>query len=110
MHTLRHAQLSTCDTLLGRWTVHTHALTLTRTGTRTHTHTQTLRNPHVRSHARTHARIFIYMQKKQFHSTETALLKIDDGVTLDIDKHKVTTLTLLDLSATFDNIDQNMFT
>ena len=45
---------------------------------------------------------------KQFHSTETALLKVRNDVTLNMDKGKVTTLTLLDLSAAFDPIDHNI--
>ena len=47
---------------------------------------------------------------KQFNSTETALLKVYTDVTLNMDKGKVTTLTLLDLSAGFDIIDHNMLT
>ena len=38
---------------------------------------------------------------KLFHSTETALLKVHNDVTLNMDKSKVTTLTLLDLSITY---------
>ena len=45
---------------------------------------------------------------KEFHSTETALLKVHNDVTLNIDKGKVTALTLLDLSATFDTIDHGI--
>ena len=45
---------------------------------------------------------------KQFHSTETALLKVHSEFTLNIDKGKVTALTLLDLSAAFDTIDHNI--
>ena len=39
---------------------------------------------------------------------ETALLKVYNDVTLNIDKGKVTALTLLDLSAAFDTIDHNI--
>ena len=39
---------------------------------------------------------------KQFHSRETALLKVHNDVTLNMDKGKVTVFTLLDLSASFD--------
>ena len=42
------------------------------------------------------------------HSTETALLKVHNDVTLNIDKGKVTALTLLDLSAAFDTIVHNI--
>ena len=45
---------------------------------------------------------------KQFHSTETALLKVRNDVTLNMDKGKVTALTLLDLFAAFDTIDHNI--
>ena len=40
---------------------------------------------------------------KQFHSTETALSKVHNDITLDIDKGKVLALTLLDLSAAIDH-------
>ena len=46
---------------------------------------------------------------KQFHSIETALLKIHNDFTPNVDKSKVTALTLLGLSATFDTIDHNIF-
>ena len=45
---------------------------------------------------------------KQFHSTETALLKVHNDVTLNMDKGRVITLTLLDLSADFYTIDHNI--
>ena len=45
---------------------------------------------------------------KQFHSTETDLLKVHNYVTLNMDEGKVTVLTLLDLSADFDTIDHNI--
>ena len=45
---------------------------------------------------------------KQFRSTETALLKVHNDVTLKMDKGKVAALTLLDLSAVFDTIDHNI--
>ena len=45
---------------------------------------------------------------KEFHSTETALLKVHNDVTLNIYKGKVTALTLLDLSAAFDTIDHGI--
>ena len=40
-----------------------------------------------------------------FHSTETALLKIHNDIVDNMDYGKVTTFTLLDLSAAFDTID-----
>ena len=45
---------------------------------------------------------------KQFHSTETALLKVHNDINLNIDNGKVTALTLLDLSAAFDTIDHDI--
>ena len=45
---------------------------------------------------------------KQFHSTETALLKVHNDINLNIDNGKVTALTLFDLSAAFDTIDHNI--
>ena len=45
---------------------------------------------------------------KEFHSTETALLKVHNDVTLNFEKGKVTALTLLDLSAAFDTIDHGI--
>ena len=42
---------------------------------------------------------------KRFHSTETALLKIHNDIICNMDNGKVTALTLLDLSASFDTID-----
>ena len=47
---------------------------------------------------------------KQFYSTETTLLKVHNNVTLNVDKGKVTALTLLDLSAAFDTIDHSILT
>ena len=44
---------------------------------------------------------------KQFHSTETALLKVHNDINLNIDNGKVTALTLLDLSSAIDTIDDN---
>ena len=45
---------------------------------------------------------------KQFHSTETALLKVHSDINLNIDNGNITALTLLDLSAAFDTIDHNI--
>ena len=50
--------------------------------------------------------LFIVFQSayKQFHSTQTALLKVHNDATQNMDKGKVTALTLLDLCAAFDTI------
>ena len=42
---------------------------------------------------------------RKLHSTETALLQIQNDILMAMDKGKVTALTLLDLSAAFDTID-----
>ena len=46
---------------------------------------------------------------KQFHCTDTALLKVHNEIALNMDREKVTALTLLDLSAVFDKIDLFMY-
>ena len=45
---------------------------------------------------------------RKFHSIETALLKIHNDILASMDAGKVTTLTLLDLSAVFDTIDHTI--
>ena len=42
---------------------------------------------------------------KKFYSTESALLKVENDVLLNMEKVRVIALTLLDLSAVFDTID-----
>ena len=42
---------------------------------------------------------------KKLHSTESAFLKVENDVLLNMEKGRVTALTLLDLSAAFDTID-----
>ena len=42
---------------------------------------------------------------KKFHSTETALLKVQNDILNSLDRNDVTMLVMLDLSAAFDTID-----
>ena len=44
----------------------------------------------------------------KFHSTGTALLKIHNDILSSMDDGRVTALTVLDLSATFDTIDRTI--
>ena len=45
---------------------------------------------------------------RQFHSTETALLKVQSDILSNMDKQEVTLLVLLDLSAAFDTVGHNI--
>ena len=45
---------------------------------------------------------------RQFHLTETALLKVQSDILSNMDKQEVTLLVLLDLSAAFDTVDHNI--
>ena len=42
---------------------------------------------------------------RQYHNTETALLKVKNDILINMNKQHVTLLVLLDLSAAFDTID-----
>ena len=43
---------------------------------------------------------------RKYHSTETALLKVQNDILMSMDNKAVTLLVLLDLSAAFDTIEQ----
>jgi retron-type reverse transcriptase len=43
---------------------------------------------------------------RKFHSTETALLKVQNNILNSLDRNDVTMSVMLDLSAAFDTIDQ----
>ena len=45
---------------------------------------------------------------RQFHSTETALIKVMNGILLKMNSQHVTMLILLDLSAAFDTVDHRI--
>ena len=45
---------------------------------------------------------------KQFHSTETLLLKVQNDILMKMDEGEVVILVLLDLSAAFDTIDHKI--
>ena len=45
---------------------------------------------------------------RKCHSTETALLRVQNDIIMDIDGKKVVMLVLLDLSAAFDTIDHEI--
>ena len=45
---------------------------------------------------------------KEINFTETAILNIQNYVTLNVDKGKVAALALLDLSAAFDTFEHNI--
>ena len=45
---------------------------------------------------------------KQFHRSETALVKAFNDIVLDVDRNRTVILLLLDLSATFDTVDHTI--
>ena len=45
---------------------------------------------------------------RQCHSTETALLKVQNDILINMDNREVTLLAMLDMSAAFDTIDHNI--
>ena len=44
---------------------------------------------------------------REFHSTETALMKVQNDILQSLDQNNATLLVLLDLSAAFDTIDHS---
>ena len=45
---------------------------------------------------------------RKYHSTEIALLKVDNDILIEMDSQHLTLLVLLDLSAAFDTVDQDV--
>ena len=45
---------------------------------------------------------------RKYHSTETALLKVQNVILMNLDSQRVTPLVLLDLSAAFDTVDHGV--
>src|ERR1700730_1681440 len=45
---------------------------------------------------------------RQFYSTETALIRIQDDLCLAMNRQRISALVLLDISAAFDTIDHNI--
>ena len=45
---------------------------------------------------------------RKFHSTETALFRVQSNILMSMDRQEVTLLILLDLSAAFDTIDHRV--
>ena len=45
---------------------------------------------------------------KEFHSTETALVKVFNDISIDIDRNRAIILLLLDLSTAFDTVDHSI--
>ena len=45
---------------------------------------------------------------RQYHSTETALLKVTDDILKTLDSHNEVVLVMLDLSAAFDTLDHTL--
>ena len=65
----------------------------------------------IRSHLERHDLSNQYQSAyKKFHSTETALLKVENDIILNMDEGRVTPLTLLYLSAAFDTLNHSSIT
>ena len=45
---------------------------------------------------------------REFHSTETALLRVKNDILLNVNQQRVTLLVLLDLSTAFDTVDHTI--
>ena len=54
-----------------------------------------------------HLRAPMQSAYRPFHSVETALLKVNNGILTSLDKRKEVLLILLDFSAAFDLIDHD---
>ena len=63
---------------------------------------------HIRKLKETHELIFSWSAYKCFHSTETALLKVQNDILCEIDNQKCVILLLLDMSAAFDTVDHEL--
>ena len=62
--------------------------------------------PEILSHCSKHAPLPNNQSSyREYHSTETALLKFQNDILLSMDKQEVTLLVLLDLSTAFDTVD-----
>ena len=48
------------------------------------------------------------MEYRPAHSTETALVRVNDDLLCAVDKQQAVILTILDLSAAFDTVDRNI--
>ena len=56
------------------------------------------------NHCNEHAPLTINQSSyRQFHSTETAMIKVQSDILSSMDRQEVTLLVLLDLSAAFDS-------
>jgi len=65
--------------------------------------------PQILEHCNEHAPLPTYQSSyRKYHSTETALLKVQSDILMNMDRQEITLLVLLDLSAAFDTIDHSV--